>query len=393
MRIVQIEDFFHPDTGYQLNVLSKYLVTFGHEVTIITAEIKHIPDTLTDFFCNENLAERDRAYEAANGVKIIRLPLLAFISGRAIFTRKIFQTIKACEPDILFVHGNDTLTGMRCLWNRKTLHCPLIMDSHMLAMAAQNRFSKCFRFFYRVFLTPIIVKNHMIVIRTQNDAYVKECLGIPLEQAPWISYGSDTLLFHPDTEEKRAFRRKNNITEDDFVVIYAGKLDESKGGKLLAETFQKKFETKRAVVLIVVGNIVGDYGKEVEAIFNASENRILRYPTQKYCDLAQFYQAADLAVFAKQCSLSFYDAQACGLPVISEDNNINLERCSHGGGWNFKAGDRADFRQKIEYAANMDRDAYQSVCDCACHYIIEQFDYRDKAREYELLISKESGKA
>lgn len=29
MRIVQIEDFFHPDAGYQINVLSKVLAEHG----------------------------------------------------------------------------------------------------------------------------------------------------------------------------------------------------------------------------------------------------------------------------------------------------------------------------------------------------------------------------
>ncbi len=34
MKIVEIEYFVHPSTGYHVNVLSKYFVKFGHDVTI-----------------------------------------------------------------------------------------------------------------------------------------------------------------------------------------------------------------------------------------------------------------------------------------------------------------------------------------------------------------------
>ena len=74
MKIVNIEDFFHPDAGYQINILSKYLASFGHEVIIITAETDKIPDELTAFFKRDNIEQLDKDYTEKYGVKIIRLP-------------------------------------------------------------------------------------------------------------------------------------------------------------------------------------------------------------------------------------------------------------------------------------------------------------------------------
>ena len=386
MKIVNIEDFFHPDAGYQINILSKYLASFGHEVIIITAETDKIPDELTSFFKRDNIEQLDKDYTEKYGVKIIRLPIKAFISGRAIFTKALKKTILELSPDILYVHGNDTAVGMWALSNYHKLKIPLVTDSHMLAMASVNPFNKLFHLFYKWFFTPIIKKNNITVIRTQDDPYAEKILGIPLSQAPWISYGSDTLLFHPDPNVKSEFRRENGIGDDDFVAVYTGKLDESKGGRLLAEAFRKKFDTKKNVVLVAVGNTTGDYGNEVEKIFSESENRVIRFPTQKYCNLPRFYQAADLSVFARQCSLSFYDAQACGLPVLSEDNNINVDRCSHQNGWNFKAENSEDFRAHIAAAANMPEKEYVAVGENAYRFITEQYNYEDKAREYEKII-------
>lgn len=389
MKILQVEDFFHPEAGYQINILSKYMTKMGHEVTIITSEMDKIPMSLTSFFGKDDIASKDEKYMKTYGVKIIRLPLLAFISGRAVFKgRALFRTIQNEKPDVVFIHGNDTLTGMQYLMKYKKLRYPLVMDSHMLAMASQNKLNKAFRRIYRYIFTPILIRENIPVIRTQDDSYVERCLGVPLLQAPWISVGSDTMIFHPDTKAKKTFREEHGIGEEAFVVLYAGKLNEEKGGKLLAEAFKKKFHTEKAVVLIVVGNTSGEYGKEIEAIFAESENRILRFPTQKYCDLPRYYQMADLSVFPRQCSLSFYDVQACGLPVVSEDNNINLERCSHHNGLNFKADDVNDFRKKIEYFINLSDTEYAEYANNAKNEVLDKYNYADIAKQYlEILQS------
>ena len=388
MKIVHIEDFFHPDAGYQVNILAKYLVKFGHEVVVITAEMEKLPDYLTRFFGRDHIEERDKEYENKYGVKIIRLPIKRYVSGRVIFTKQLMQTLHELAPDVLFVHGNDTFSGMWAAWKRKKIGCPLIMDSHMVDMASENKFRKLFRFFYRRMITPIIKKEGITVIRTADDDYVEKRLGIPLSQAPLITFGSDTMLCHPDAAQKAKFREENGIASDAFVVLYAGKLDEFKGGKLLADLTCQKLDTKREPVFVVVGNTVGDYGAEVEARFAESPYRVLRFPTQKYCDLAGFFQAADLAVIPRQCSLSLYDMGACGLPVLAENNNINTERCSHGNGWTFEKENVEDFARRLSEIMNMDQTELEKVSRDATAYITEHYDYADKAREYEKEILK-----
>lgn len=387
MRIVHVEDYFIPDAGYQINIMPKYLSRFGHEVYIVTCYVEGIAKPASNFFGIENIKERDEVYRRETGVTVIRVKPLSTktVSDRILQGSALFRKVKELKPDLVYVHGNDTLTGIRYLMKRK-LPFALVTDSHMLSMATINRFHHWFARFYRAVVTPRIVKNGTVVIRTQDDPYVEREFGIPLSQAPWISYGTDTLLFHPDAEAKRRFREANGITDTDFVVVYTGKIDEPKGGKLLAETFRKRFAVGRPVVLVAVGTTAGEYGSEVEALFAASENRILRFPTQKYVDLAPFYQAADLSVFARQCSLSFYDAQGCGLPVVSENNNINLDRNSHGNGLCFEAESVDSFRAAVETVAALPPEEYRRMSENAYRYITEHYDYVAKAREYEAIL-------
>lgn len=386
MKIVHVEDYFHPDAGYQLNILPKYLHKFGYEQTIITAEMEKFPKELTSFFGKENIATCDEEYTRRYGVKILRLPIKTFISGRAVFGRSLYTAIKKEKPDLLYVHGNDSFTGMQLLYHRKRFGCAIVTDSHMLAMASRNRFSKYFRAFYRRAITPFIIKDQIPVIRTQNDDYVQSALGIPLQQAPWISYGSDTLLFQPSKEEKYRFRQEYGIASDAFVIVYAGKLEETKGAKLLAQAIKEKFRANRPIAVVIVGKTVGEYGAEVEELFRQSENRVLRFPTQKYSDLHRFFQCADLAVFPRQCSLSFYDVQACGLPVLSENNSINVDRNSHGNGRCFQEGNAEDFHREIQKILDMTAEEYGKMSLCAYEFVKQNYDYEKKAREYEKIM-------
>lgn len=388
MKIVHVEDYFHPDAGYQLNILAKYMVKEGHDVTIITSEMEKIPVFLTSFFGKEDIKNKDLKYEQLTGVNIVRLPLKGFISGRAIFGKELNHEISKLKPDVLYIHGNDTLTGIRYIFNIKNLTMTLITDSHMLEMASTNPFNKLFRLFYKFFITPKIIKYKLPVIRTQNDDYVNKYLGIPLNQCPWISVGSDTLLFHPNEKIKAKFREELKISPNDFVIVYTGKLDETKGGLLLAKAFEKKIKTEKNIILLVVGSTVGEYGKKVEQIFNNSENRIIRFDTQKYINLAKFYQVADLSVFPKQSSLSFYDAQACGLPVISEDNNININRLTKNNGFCFKSGNVDDLIDKIIKCSNLSSNEFNRMGKNAHNFVKENYDYREITKEYMDVIIK-----
>lgn len=388
MKIVQLEDFFHPDAGYKINILSKYFARMGHETVILTAELDRMPDYLTSFFGRDNIAARDREYSERYGVQIIRRPIWAYVSGRALFKDDLAELVNSLHPDVLYVHGNDTAAGMWILRHLKAFDCPMVMDNHMVEMASQNPLRKLYRAYYRSFITPIIIKNRIPVIRAMNDDYVERCLGVPLSLAPWISYGSDMLLFHPDKAAGAKFREANGISRDAFVVLFAGKFDESKGGMLLAELTCREIKTDREIVYLMIGNATGEYGAAVEKRFKDSRYRIIRLPTQKYCDLAGFYQAADVGLIAKQASLNFFDMEACGVPVLSEDNNLNRDRTPCGNGWLFRPDDADDFAARLEHIVNMDSAELEKASENAYNYVKEKYDYYKKALEYMDIIQK-----
>ncbi|RDU22743.1 glycosyltransferase family 4 protein [Anaerosacchariphilus polymeriproducens] len=389
MKILHWDEMFHPSFGYQINLLANFQAKKGHEVIIFTSDKIEKHPTFSGFGNNENIQEEDHLYEQKYGVKIVRLPIHGVISSRVIYKKGYLKKIKELNPDVLMCHTNDTLSSIRIAQKYKYLNLPIVFDNHMLEMASRNPLRKLFQIYFRQFVTPIIIKNNWTVIRTQDDEYINKCLGIPKNQTPFISFGTDTTLFHPDDEIKKKFRAEHDIPHNEFVVIYTGKLNEVKGGKLLANAFKEKFDSEKNITLIVLGNTTSDYEKEVEEIFHKSKNRILQFPTQKYFDLPKFYQASDLSIFPKQCSLSFFDAQACGLPVVSEDNNINRNRLLFDNGFNFKCGDLYDLREKILYCSKMDDLSYSKLKQNATHYIKTHWDYPLIEKQYTDILLNE----
>ena len=382
MKILHIDETFHPSYGYQVNPLARYQRKQGHDVTILTVDKEHLYGVYKDFGDDgSTVLAADMEYMQMSGVDIVRIPTKGYFMHRAIYSKNLFKKIDEINPDVIFVHCVETITGMRFLLKKKKY--PLMFDSHMLSMATTNRFAKIYETIYKSIFTRIIKKQRYYVVRTQDDDYVNSHLGIPNELTPFISFGTDTMLYTPSDDVRRAFRKNYCINESDFVVVYTGKLTPGKAGKLLAEAFLKPFNTDKNVVLTIVGNTPDtEYGKEVDAILEKAAVRVLRFPTQKYTDLPQFYQMADLSIFPKQCSLSFYDAQASGLPVLSEDNDINVGRCSHGNGGNFISGNVESFHHELEKYINMPSEALQIMREKAVQFIREGYDYNIIANQY-----------
>lgn len=389
MRVVHFDEMFHPDFGDQINILPKFQVKKGHEVIIVTGDSSIPHPRFLNFADNSNMIQKDREFEKRTGAKVIRIGIKRFISSRAVFQKDFTKIIDDLNPDILFCHFNDSLVGMYYIRNVKKLNYPLILDSHMLEMASKNKLKNLFRIYYRNFITSKIKKYKIKIIKTQQSDYVNKRLGVPESLTPYISFGTDTSIFNPNQNIRRNFRKELNIPEDDFVVVYTGKLNEVKGGKILAEAFLKKFNSEKNVTLITVGNISTEYEKEVRRMFNESQNNIINIPTQKYIDLAKFYQISNLSVFPKQCSLSFFDAQACGLPVIAEDNSINKERLSHNNGYTYELNNVNDLRNKITELIIDEDNEYNTLSSNSIKYIKKNFDYEKLTDEYNEIFKNE----
>ena len=388
MKIVQFEDFFHPHAGYNINIFSKYMAKMGHDVVILTSEIEKSPQYLKTFFDCSDIEKKDREYEIENGVNIERLKTHFFYSGRSIVSLSIFKKIRSLTPDIVYIHGNDTYVGILSTIFHRLIGVPIIYDSSMVEMASTNKFNWLFRSFYRYFVAPTFKKQNFKVIRTQDDNYVTKHLGISLLQAPYISLGVDTDKFSPSLKPV-SLMEQLHISNDEFVVVYAGKIDISKGAELLISLLEHEINVTRNIVYLIIGNPNPEIQEKFAETISESKNKIIHLPTVSYSELNQYYQVSNVAIFPRQISLSFFNAQACGLPVIAESNNVNVERLSHGNGYVFEYGDPNDLLNKILDVSKLDRSSYNLMSNRSVEYVKSHYDYNNLIIKYIDLFENE----
>ena len=392
MRILHVDETFHPAFGYQCNPLAKFQAKQGNDVTIITVEAKHLYPVYREFGDNgEHLPEQDAEYERVSGVRVVRVPARGYVLGRLIYDyRALFSAIEAAHPDAMMVHCLETLTSVRLLF-RYSGEIPMVFDSHMLSMASKNPLAPIYDRCFRAFVTPKIKQGSYTVVKTQDDDYVTSHLGIPDNQARFISFGTDTDLFCPNRDAKTLFCKEKGLPEDCLVVVSTGKLTEVKGGMIFADAVKRKFDSSREVVVVVLGGFADSYQQRVREVLGESENRVFFYPVQQYLNLPYFYQIADVSVFPRQCSMSFYDSEACGTPVISEDNGVNKERNSHGNGLCFSAGDVDSLRGAIQRFARMDKAEYEGYSTNARNYVVKSYGYESIAALYTEELERARG--
>ena len=91
MKVVNVVDEFHPYAGYENNVLSKYMVKYGYEYTILTSSFEQDQKYYVDFLGVNDIEKKDAQFEKETGVKIERVRIKKFISGRAIWKYSVFM--------------------------------------------------------------------------------------------------------------------------------------------------------------------------------------------------------------------------------------------------------------------------------------------------------------
>jgi glycosyltransferase involved in cell wall biosynthesis len=390
MHILHVEEGFIPNLGYQINLLTKYMALAGHKVTILTTSLDKIVEN-QKIYLTDTIEEQEMDLKNECGIEVIRVPVKKIISNRCVWDNNVFDKIKEINPDIVYLHGNDTLISIQYFMKHlKKINIPVVTDSHMLEAASKNRFANHFRVFYRLFITPILVKNQIPVIRVTDDPFINKAYKIPFDISPLLSFGSDIELFNPNEKVKKSFRNEHNIKDNDFVIVYAGKLSEDKDGLFFAESIQKKIETKnRDIVFIIIGTTTGEYGKKVEGLFSRSENRIIRFPLQNYIELPKFFQASDVALIPSAASLTFYDMQSCGLPIIWSDLPVNVKRTQYNNGVTFSVRNSEDMREQIVNFADMEKIQFEKISQNARTYILENYSYKEVTDQYLKIISNE----
>ncbi|SDQ00422.1 Glycosyltransferase involved in cell wall bisynthesis [Mucilaginibacter sp. OK268] len=174
----------------------------------------------------------------------------------------------------------------------------------------------------RAFLRSVFLKwvyrhiDHAFYVGTNNKTYFKK-YGLKDKQLTFAPHAIDNERFSADRyEEALKLRQSLGITDNDTLVLFAGKFEDKKSPQLLIDAFLAL--NKPAVHLLLVGGGILEIPLKTRASIN---KRIHFMDFQNQSFMPVVYQAADLFCLPSKgpgetWGLAVNEAMAAGTPVL-----------------------------------------------------------------------------
>ena len=149
-------------------------------------------------------------------------------------------------------------------------------------------------------------------------------------------------------------RRKLSIQEDDFVILFVGRLGKEKSVDVLIEGEKEIIKKHPNVKLLIVGDgpDMGHFKKMVKEYH--LEKNVIFTGKVPYDDIPLYYEAADLFATASKTEtqgLTVIEAMAASLPVLAiNDDSFRIVVVDELNGYLFE--DLKDYLKKVDYLVN-----------------------------------------
>ncbi|CAD2074892.1 hypothetical protein JEOAER750_01042 [Jeotgalicoccus aerolatus] len=320
---------------YQDNLLTKYQVKNGHEVTMITSQ--YVWGT------NGKITiDNKQLYINEDDVKVIRLKnkFKTNINSKFKLYKNLFRNINKENPDIIFVHGVqflDLLTIIKFMKHNSKVK--LYIDNHAdLNNSAQNFFSKWIlhRVIWRFLAQKILPYTQKFYgVLPARVKFLEDFYSIPSNLTELLVLGADDEYIKNYINDERVVKRRRefDIDKKDFLIVTGGKIDNGK--KQIINLMKAINNINNAnLKLLIFGSIDPTLKQEFDK--NLTEKiRYIGWINAK--ETYEIFNTADLVCFPGGHSVFWEQVVAIGKPLLVKD----LDGISH-----------LDFGGNIKYLRN-----------------------------------------
>lgn len=298
--------------NYQENLLTKYQVKLGYEVTVITS--KYCYDA------NGKLTSMQEGTYFFDGIKMIRINnRIGNIDSRFKLYVDFTTILNNESPDIIFVHGVQFLDSRQVVSYAKRHKVRIFVDNHAdfsnsgTNWISLNLMHKIVWGHSAKMLAPYTEKFYG-VLPARVD-FLTEVYGIKRDKCDLLVMGADDDYVreakHPDNIKQ--IRKKHGILDDDFLIITGGKIDSFKRQTLLLMEAVQKLELKN-VKLIVFGSVENSLKPKVMELADGNKIQYIGWISAN--ESYRYFASAQLAVFPGRHSVFWEQVAGQGIPMI-----------------------------------------------------------------------------
>lgn len=323
MNILKVIPYFVPAWSYGGPVqvayrLAKEMVKRGHEVTVYTTDT---------FDASKRVEEKE---EIIDGIKVRRFTNLSnyLASKHKIFlTPSVLLTAKRelSNFDIIHMHDYRTIQNVIVHHYAKKYSVPYVLQAHGVIprIAAKQRL----KWVYDVAWGYRLLKDaSKLLALTELEAEQYQNNGARKNQTEIVPNGIDLSEFE-SLPKRGEFRKEYGLDGNQKIVLYLGRIHQTKGLDLLIRTFAGLSREIDSARLAIVGPDDG-YASELASLAQAleiSDKVLFTGPIYERNRLSA-YVDADIFVTPSFVGfpVTFVEACACGTPVITTKSNANL---------------------------------------------------------------------
>lgn len=388
MRIAHVTHHFQPQLGYQESFLARFQSVSGHEVHVVTSNLFY-PFKDYDSFARPILGPRQTSVgvKEHEGYLVHRLPARWEGLGNQVWLKGLEAQLRTLKPALVHVHSVASVSALRVSLLKRLQRdefC-LVIDGHASDTTAVSRPGKAlFIFLYRKLCKPLVTSqaDRLVAIDRAALQYMNHVCGISEDHIEVIPLGVDTDKMCFLAQERKAVRESLRLDASSVLIIYAGKVNETKRIDVLVRAVLRlRTEDARWCVLVLGGGqsnyvdylraLAEDAGKGSAFFFHESVPNV---------ELPRFFSAADVGVWPGHVSAAVLEAMSCGLPVVVSDNPQAAARVRYGNGFTYRTGDVADLARQIARLADPGR--RRQMGRLSRQAIERHHDWRIIAREF-----------
>lgn len=213
---------------YQDNMLAQQCIKDGHE-------IYYIADTKC--YCNGRLVKVEEEKKVSEGVHLYRVEydfiINRFFSEKLCGCKKIYKILEQITPDILFLHGSNTIAVREITkYLKRNPKVKFFVDSHAdYYTSGKNLLSRMVlhRVIYRVTVNRCLkYTDKLFCISVNCMKFAEKMYRIPKNRLEFYPLGGEVFDEEVLNERRLLIRKKYNWSDTDVIFLQAGKIDAAK---------------------------------------------------------------------------------------------------------------------------------------------------------------------
>jgi glycosyltransferase involved in cell wall biosynthesis len=317
MKILQVIPVFYPESGGPAAIvrsISKELAKH-HEVTVYTTNAL---DQRHEF--NKSPFEHE-----SNGYKIVYFPRILSSFGFNISPGIVEALQKTlANYDIVHLHSWRNFQDLAIYYFTRKFGVPYVLQVHgsLPAIVAKKNLKKIYDF---SFGQKLLQGSSKVVALSSFEARQYMTMGLPAEKIVVVP-NSINLIEYSEFPSKGNFKRSFGINRDIKIILYLGRIHESKGLDLLVRAFGIISKDRRDIKLVLVGpddgykstllKLIGELNLEEKILFTG-------FVSQE----AKLSALGDSEVFVTPCffgfPVTFLESLLMKCPIVTTSKELD----------------------------------------------------------------------